>query len=163
MTHTTIQLSTETRDVLESLKVCGESHESVIKKLLGKSPVGAKIHAKGSHAITLPRDYEQVPAGEEVYVEEHIPITGTITTILMLFPAGASARVGVQTVYYPPKGNKEYLIPSIENAWVSLDSHVAVYDNLKFKVKSGGKIRVKLRNEGDYAHYIQVDLLISKI
>ena len=163
MSHTTIQVSTETREVLEKLKVCGESHESVIKKLLGKTPVKEKIPAKGSHAITLPRNYEQVPSGEEVYVEEHIPMTGIITTILMLFPAGASARVGVQTVYYPPEGNKEYLIPSVENAWVSLDSHVAVYDNLRFKVKSGGKIRVKLRNEGDYAHYIQVDMLISRI
>ncbi|ODS41506.1 MAG: hypothetical protein A7315_05900 [Candidatus Altiarchaeales archaeon WOR_SM1_79] len=160
---TTIQLSNETKRALESRKVGGDSYDQVIRKNLGLPLVGAEVSNDNSHVITLPRTYEQVPSGEEVYIDEHIPITGTIITILMLFPPGTSSKVGVQTLYYPPTGSKEHLVPSIENAWVSLDSHVAVYDNLNFRVKSGGKIRVKLKNEGDHPHYVQVDILISTI
>ena len=101
------------------------------------------------------------------YQDEQVRQPGTkglITAVVMHFPTGTCGLVEVRVIKQSHKGGQEYLVPSIEGAFIALDDAPFVSGPLSIPVESRDTIRVEWYNyDGGFAHTVPVFVFVNKV
>ena len=154
--QTTIQVSKETAKILKSL---GDTYEGAIKWLI----IGAA--AQPSEQL----DFKMVtPALTTTTEDRFISYDGVITQVIVVFPAGCfdtsnnKYLVDARLKYISPKGRVWYVLPSRDDAYLSLNDTTVTF-NISFPVEKGGKLTWEVRNyDGSFSHQVACYAVLIK-
>ena len=74
-----------------------------------------------------------------------IPLNGTVQDVVMVFPAGCHQLVEVRLVYSPKGGSRDFIIPTVDEAFIALDDTIVVF-HPQYPVKAPGSLEVEWWN-----------------
>lgn len=98
--------------------------------------------SNGSIIIPLSKS---IPASYWDDLSRPIVADGIINNIIMAFAAGCHQLVDVRVLYKPKNGSATPIVPSHEDAFISLDNYTISFDP-EFEVERGSKIVVEWYN-----------------
>jgi len=86
---------------------------------------------------------------------------GIIRDVVMAFPAGCQQLVEVRLIYSPKGGSRQFIIPTLEEAFIALDDFTQVFQP-HYPIKGPGVMTVEWWNyDSQNVHNVPVTVVIA--